>query len=726
MSFFKNCTDLHFDGGNFYNVAGHVHLQANQLSVHDRPAVEEPPRFARGGLVRRHPRDATAARAIPYPSSSRTRNSSEHSHLRDHRDTIRQRSSGAGSYVHPLRTSPMASLVPLYHGSISNPSKDTTEDLSNLYYDNACNYTPSEAAKIPRGGGTYITTGTVNHIQRNYETAGIHLLHRSVALEALYDSAEGFPQPRIHPGTRQKLLNELWDMATEPLASSMSGSEIVWVHGPAGAGKSAVMQTLCKQLQQAGRLGGSFFFKRDHPIRASAKALFATLAYQLALYIPDLKIGISQKVEEDPSVIGRCIGVQLKQLIVEPCLSLKAWTHPVIIAIDGLDECEGQDVQEEILRVLDESFREDHPPIRIFIASRPEPHIREALQACGRWTSHVDVKQSFTDVRNYLQTEFARISSEHETMNAVSGSWPTSEALRQLVSNSSGFFIYPTMIIKFVDDRNFRPQQQLQRVHKMRGHKSLAQARTPLHALDSVYTQILAGITPQPQLLTILAAILSFNVLSITHLEQVLKLRPGDIRLALRGLHAVLDVPPKSDPRSRIGVHHASFLDFLDDPTRAGQFYVGGPEHLLAIARGILRALSSVSPVGHVAWSQALRMNGISYITSKIPPSQGVDLISLLQQINPDFLFYDGSSKVIQNTTSNIVKWLKKIQPEPKNLLQFWNGYMSEEELRTTIPDSPMPISLCISDWSSSGDLARCCLHIMRFIGTATPPLHFW
>ncbi|KAJ7855877.1 hypothetical protein B0H14DRAFT_3448701 [Mycena olivaceomarginata] len=39
---------------------------------------------------------------------------------------------------------------------------------------------------------------------------------------------------------------------------------ICWLHGPAGAEKSTIMQTLCQQLQDAGRLGGAFFFKRGH------------------------------------------------------------------------------------------------------------------------------------------------------------------------------------------------------------------------------------------------------------------------------------------------------------------------------------------------------------------------------------------------------------------------------------------------------------------------------
>ncbi|KAJ7450420.1 hypothetical protein FB451DRAFT_993699, partial [Mycena latifolia] len=116
-------------------------------------------------------------------------------------------------------------------------------------------------------GGTFITAENINH--RHGET-GIHILHRTVALEALCDSVESFDQPRCHPETRTNLLDTLYRWATEENA----GYSIYWLNGPAGAGKSAIMQTLCQRLHDAGRLGGSFFFKRSHITRGNAKVLF--------------------------------------------------------------------------------------------------------------------------------------------------------------------------------------------------------------------------------------------------------------------------------------------------------------------------------------------------------------------------------------------------------------------------------------------------------------------
>ncbi|KAJ7230961.1 hypothetical protein C8J57DRAFT_1028385, partial [Mycena rebaudengoi] len=59
-------------------------------------------------------------------------------------------------------------------------------------------------------------------------------------------------------------------------------------------------------------------------------------------------------------------------------------------------------------------------------------------------------------------------------------------------------------------------------------------------------------------------------------------LKPGDVRLILQGLHSVLDVPKPEEDNNHwqwISVHHASFRDFLNDQSRSGKFYIGGPQH---------------------------------------------------------------------------------------------------------------------------------------------------
>ncbi|KAJ7280880.1 hypothetical protein C8J57DRAFT_1124354, partial [Mycena rebaudengoi] len=353
----------------------------------------------------------------------------------------------------------------------------------------------SNSTRIHISGGTFYDLTT---------RPGIHILHRSVALDAMYDSADSYPQPRCHPETRVKMLEKLFKWSTESkwaesrqssesghyVETALEGLPVLWLHGPAGAGKSAIMRTFSEQLADAGRLGGAFFFKRGHATRGNAQKLFATLAYQLSLHISQMKLAISQVVEENPSVVARSMSVQIQKLILDPCRSLDNLEPPVII-IDGLDECEGHLVQQDILRLIAQSISVDAPPLKFLIASRPEPHIREIFEdpLLKDLYHSFDVRQSFEDIKKYLCDEFTRIHREHcETMGSIAGPWPSQEVIAELVDKSSGYFIYATTIIKFVDDRNFRPTEQLE-ILKQESH-----SKSPFGALDQLYTQILSTV----------------------------------------------------------------------------------------------------------------------------------------------------------------------------------------------------------------------------------------
>ncbi|KAJ7437018.1 hypothetical protein FB451DRAFT_181083 [Mycena latifolia] len=284
---------------------------------------------------------------------------------------------------------------PHYRGDPVNPESRSKDRLAHF------------SAEPPQAihGGTFISAENINH---HPGETGLHILHRAVTLDALYDSAESFPQPRCHPQTRTGMLDTLYRWNT--------ANSIYWLSGPAGAGKSAIMQTLCQQLQDAGRLGGSFFFKRGHSTRGNAKALFVTLAYQLALHHPKLKGPISKSTEDNPSVVGRGMDIQLRQLIIEPCAALtnSAVIYPpppppptIILLIDGLDECKGHNVQQEILHLLGSAVSQC-PMLRILIASRPEPQISQVFREPGMTGLHhlLDIGPSFMDIRNYLLSEF--------------------------------------------------------------------------------------------------------------------------------------------------------------------------------------------------------------------------------------------------------------------------------------------------------------------------------
>ncbi|KAJ7934932.1 hypothetical protein B0H13DRAFT_2227232 [Mycena leptocephala] len=266
------------------------------------------------------------------------------------------------------------------------------------------------------------------------------MLRSAAASDAFHNSAQRFPQPKCHPETRTKMLKDILGWSS----TSGHSDSVLWLHGPAGAGKPAIAQTFCQNLEAEGRLGATFFFKRGYPSRGTGNKLFPTIADQLAVSRPELKTAISQIVEDDPSRLDRAFPIQLRKLIIEPCRrSFRSRT--LVIVIDGLDECEGPGIQQEILRSIGGAIydSEGSLPLRFFVASRPEAHIQEMFSGTLHRIHHaMNINKSFDDVRRYLSNEFARIHREHdETMATIPLLWPSLDIIDGLVDKSSGYFI---------------------------------------------------------------------------------------------------------------------------------------------------------------------------------------------------------------------------------------------------------------------------------------------
>ncbi len=91
------------------------------------------------------------------------------------------------------------------------------------------------------------------------------------------------------------------------------------------------------------------------------------------------------------------------------------------------------------------------------------------------------------DIRKYLKDEFARICAEHKHSKLSSG-WPPDRTIDQLVSKSSGQFIYASTVVNFVDDIYDDPRERLDIVLNTRPVNSVS----PFAELDQLYIQILS------------------------------------------------------------------------------------------------------------------------------------------------------------------------------------------------------------------------------------------
>ncbi|KAJ6467900.1 hypothetical protein C8R45DRAFT_475606 [Mycena sanguinolenta] len=669
MAFFEQSHGMQINGGSFYNVAGSMNIEqrlpfatmGNQQYLPHLPdpaSAESSRGHGSGGIphpsshgVQRSLLAAGSTRYEPYSASRRRQITSG-----PHQPPISQSESDATSHNSSLESDAVADRE---HWAVRSPVREPGQQqpTTTIY------------------GGTFVSSNVRRESER-----GIDLLHGAVALAALHDSGESFPQPRCHPETRTEIMQELheWSLETDP------SSTILWLHGPAGAGKSAIMQTFSSELQSAGRLGGSFFFKRDHATRGNAKTFFATIAYQLALSVPWLKGPISGIVEEDPSILARSMQTQLQKLICDPsrlCPNDQNQKSAIIV-IDGLDECEGQHVQEEILRAIRNSTSQNRFPFRFIVASRPEAHICEVFESSLYRDGYqsFDVEQSFEDVRKYLRDEFSRIHWEHRTMATIPEPWPSPDILEILVSKSSGYFIYASTIIKFIDDKNYRPTERLAVV------QDAQESDSAFDALDQLYMKILSSVPRQTQLLPLLCAIANFDFRPDT-LDRLLGLGSGNARLLLRGLHSVLRIPEDGALDDRIDSHHASFFDFLIHPRRSGAFNVGGIRDRMHLAQSLLGLFAGEFRTDYEFTGDSESRSPLSVISliTSLPPS--AELLSSIRLITPDYIFQ------LYTEAQELIPWLKKIPRVPADLVRLWEDYdymtFFSDEIYTVKSDPP-------------------------------------
>ncbi|KAJ6568686.1 hypothetical protein B0H19DRAFT_1373226 [Mycena capillaripes] len=529
---------------------------------------------------------------------------------------------------------------------------------------------------------------------------GIELLHLASVVEAFGDSADSQPQPRCHPETRVKLIEDLYKWATD---EDRVKQQTFWLYGPAGAGKTAVMRTLCQRLQEEGQLGAAFFFKRGHATRGNAVALFVTLAYQLALHNPTLKPFITRIVERDPSITKRSLSVQLQRLIIEPCKELRN-SAPITLLVDGLDECDPKTAQQEVLTLIGDAAGQPQSSLRFLIASRPESRIQETFDTHSflNKLQPVGIEQSFDDVRKYLCTEFGRIYNVHKVkMLHISTPWPCKKVIEALVQKSSGYFIYAATVISFVDDEFANPVERLEIIQNL---IPVPIGDSPFAALDQLYTQILTALPTRlhAKVRDVLCVIFNFS-LPLREIDTLLELR-GDITLIIRGLPSLLNVS-----KYTVSPHHASFREFLEDQKRSSSFYIGT---CVNVACSVLRAFST--PLSTRQCDQPLQhlpenIGGkrfIQYIVSH-PPS--AELLPFIQDLNPDRFPWIN----IQDFAETLITWLKKLSPTPHELIQLWEDYCSMESCNLRI------IAAQTERWMLTEDSPPACVMFFKILQVA-------
>lgn len=147
-------------------------------------------------------------------------------------------------------------------------------------------------------------------------------------------------------GTRVDILTKITEWA------SLGDSNVFWLHGPAGSGKSTVATTLALKLGR--EKGGSFFCKRDSETLKKAALVIPTLVFRLAKALPAFGSVVASVIEMEGNV-GSSIDWQFENLLLKPLGHLekdKGFMQSHLWIIDALDECYPQRDREMLIEKL--------------------------------------------------------------------------------------------------------------------------------------------------------------------------------------------------------------------------------------------------------------------------------------------------------------------------------------------------------------------------------------
>jgi hypothetical protein len=436
-----------------------------------------------------------------------------------------------------------------------------------------------------------LTSLTAPGVARSSEGAWEKLSQITVK-GAEYDSRERQPYPKCLEGTRVNLLNHIYELLDNP-----DKNRLIWLHGIAGVGKSAVAFTIAERMrdlkvaeQTSGekRLAGTFFFSRRYTKRCTAGFLFATLAYQLASNFPSVRDDVNRAIRNNPAILDpdKSLRDQMEALFLQPLRSLRLRLlkrPPLVFVVDALDECTSETEITYLISLLGQALREpDLPVIHLLLTSRSEAHIREVIHeeavrtlVCEipvhisghgvTATISLDGADVDDDIYIFVKHCFTKLGSRYPNFPQ-----PTKDELERLASRAGRRFIVASTMMNFIDDGYNDPRDRLQLMLE------LTSTLLPGTEMYRFYDHILSTCANPRRAYLHLSVIATLaDPLPISQISELLGPGEGrDVESVLVQLRSVMDIP--TDSSLPINIYHSSIRDYASNPSNCNFIEVQG------------------------------------------------------------------------------------------------------------------------------------------------------
>jgi NACHT domain len=502
------------------------------------------------------------------------------------------------------------------------------------------------------------------------------------AAQAAFNSADKQHDPLCLQDTRVDVLNQIraWaDVGDERC--------IFWLNGMAGTGKSTIARTIAQEYYDRNRLGASFFFSRSVEDRSHAGMFFTTIAVQLAHILSALKQHICTAVDEHNDITKRRQRDQWEHLILQPLSKLMANScqSPLILVIDALDECDGDNDIKGILQLFAQAKSLGPIQLRIFITSRPEIPIRLGFRDMPG-ILHRDLV--LNNVPREIIDDDISIYFRHELRDIEL----SARVITRLTEKACGLFIWAATACRFIKNGKLVASERLSLI--LEGGKS---ERNPEKELDQIYAKILSdsvgGDYDEDEEKAVFelfrkiigAIVILFNPLSAAALSELLTEPRSKVSQILSNLHSVLEAPENNVYPIRL--LHPSLRDFLLAKERCQQLWVDEKQIHLDLTKNCLRLMSNRLKrdiCGLHNPGAFMTDVGSDRVEQFLPPEVQYACIYWVQHLQKSGAQLGDDDQVHQFLREHLLHWL-----EAFSLM----GKMSEGVLAITSLESVIPVS---------------------------------
>ncbi|KIO18379.1 hypothetical protein M407DRAFT_31956 [Tulasnella calospora MUT 4182] len=384
------------------------------------------------------------------------------------------------------------------------------------------------------------------------------------------------------PGTRMEILKriDVW------IRDTSLPNPVLWISGMAGQGKSTIASTVVHNWKCRASCA-IFHFRRGQSTVNSR--VICVVARQLgSSLVSEVKDAILESVRENEDIAGpgRRLDEQFETLLVAPFAKLECQTHPILIVVDALDECDNPNDAVDLVRLIHKYSSSFPKNVKFLLTCRPEATILRNLQSKQWYKEDLDSAPDVdNDLARFIQHSCTHIRHDHD----LSADWPSAGDVEQLVQMSQGLFQWARTATTYLGEGSpvDRLRVLLERPAMWSGlddlyHQILSKAFIAVR-LDRVRRDLLhhvvgtVALAPYPLSLEVIASLYSRHpMFNGMNQEDIIQFLRKDI---LADLNSLLFIPPS--PTEPMRLMHTSIRDLLVSADRCEQqpYYINLIRH---------------------------------------------------------------------------------------------------------------------------------------------------